>query len=247
MPADLAARPLEDRRDRPAALRDPARSRRASSPAAPSASTSSPARAASRPISASSPRSPARRRGSPPSCRRSPAARGPDRARPREPDAADRPHLASPRRPTSPPRSTRCSTPPWRSSSPSPARAALDALRAADAETRRWLLANVLADDIPVEDAAPAPLRRRRGAGPRRPPRRHPRRRPARADPRPASAPAAAAGPPTSLVVGSAPHRGRPLRRLRHLRDALERGPGEVPRLRLDQGHRLPRRSATTR
>ena len=38
---------------------------------------------------------------------------------------------------------------------PGPARAALDALRAADTETRRWLLANVLADDIPVEEAAP--------------------------------------------------------------------------------------------
>ena len=38
---------------------------------------------------------------------------------------------------------------------PEPARAALDALRGADAETRGRLLANVLSDDIPVEDAAP--------------------------------------------------------------------------------------------
>ena len=38
---------------------------------------------------------------------------------------------------------------------PGPARAALDALRDADTETRRWLLANVLADDIPAEEAAP--------------------------------------------------------------------------------------------
>lgn len=38
---------------------------------------------------------------------------------------------------------------------PEASRAALDAVRAADAETRGWLLANVLSDDIPVEDAAP--------------------------------------------------------------------------------------------
>lgn len=38
---------------------------------------------------------------------------------------------------------------------PEPARAALDALRAADAGARSGVLANVLADDIPVEQAAP--------------------------------------------------------------------------------------------
>ena len=38
---------------------------------------------------------------------------------------------------------------------PDLARAALDAVRTADADTRRWLFRNVLADDIPVEDAAP--------------------------------------------------------------------------------------------
>lgn len=38
---------------------------------------------------------------------------------------------------------------------PAPARAALEAVRAADAEARRWLFDNVLADSIPVEDAAP--------------------------------------------------------------------------------------------
>lgn len=38
---------------------------------------------------------------------------------------------------------------------PEASRAALDAVRAADAETRGWLLANVLSDDIPVADAAP--------------------------------------------------------------------------------------------
>ncbi len=37
---------------------------------------------------------------------------------------------------------------------PEPAAAALDAVRAADPATRRWLLVNVLSDDIPVEDAA---------------------------------------------------------------------------------------------
>ena len=38
---------------------------------------------------------------------------------------------------------------------PEAARAALDAVRAAGAETRGWLLRNVLSDGIPVEDAAP--------------------------------------------------------------------------------------------
>ncbi len=38
---------------------------------------------------------------------------------------------------------------------PEPARAALDALRAADGPSRAWLFGNVLSDDIPVEDAAP--------------------------------------------------------------------------------------------
>jgi FdhE protein len=38
---------------------------------------------------------------------------------------------------------------------PDVARLALDGVRAADADTRRWLLANVLADDIAPEDAAP--------------------------------------------------------------------------------------------
>ena len=47
--------------------------------------------------------------------------------------------------------------------------------------------------------------------------------------------------PATSVVLGTRPHRRRPLRGLRHLRDALERGAGQVPRLRLDQGHRLSR------
>lgn len=37
---------------------------------------------------------------------------------------------------------------------PEAARAALDAVAAADADTRGWLLANVLSDDMPVEDAA---------------------------------------------------------------------------------------------
>jgi FdhE protein len=38
---------------------------------------------------------------------------------------------------------------------PEAARLALDGVRAADADTRLWLLANVLADDIAPEDAAP--------------------------------------------------------------------------------------------
>lgn len=38
---------------------------------------------------------------------------------------------------------------------PAPARAALGAVQAADGATRAWLFANVLADEIPVEEAAP--------------------------------------------------------------------------------------------
>lgn len=38
---------------------------------------------------------------------------------------------------------------------PEPARQALDALRTADAEDRRWLLANVLSDSIPEDSVAP--------------------------------------------------------------------------------------------
>lgn len=38
---------------------------------------------------------------------------------------------------------------------PEPARQALDALRGADAEDRRWLLANVLSDAIPADSVAP--------------------------------------------------------------------------------------------
>jgi len=38
---------------------------------------------------------------------------------------------------------------------PEPARLALEAVRGADAEARAWLFANVLAHDVPVEDAAP--------------------------------------------------------------------------------------------
>jgi FdhE protein len=38
---------------------------------------------------------------------------------------------------------------------PDAARAALDAVAAADVETRGWLFANALSDDVPLEDAAP--------------------------------------------------------------------------------------------